>query len=95
MMTWAASNPDLANGERYICIAAAPNEQAIADVLNKHYPERNLEKGTPGEGYVEGYGYAEAGLKVDASKAVKATGVEWIGFEKGVLDAAKAFERYL
>jgi hypothetical protein len=80
-----------------LTIAGAPNEQAIADVLNKHYTNLKLDKGTPGEGYLPDYSYPPEGegIRIDSSKAVKATGEEWIGFEKSTLDAAKVFERYL
>jgi nucleoside-diphosphate-sugar epimerase len=96
LMLYAVDHPEKADGERFIAQAGAPNYQAAADVLNKAYPEKGLDVGTPGKGYVEGYGFAEdAPVKVDASKAVKATGVDWIGFEQSTLDAAKAFEKYL
>jgi nucleoside-diphosphate-sugar epimerase len=97
LMTWAVGNSDKANGERYIAVAGAPSNQAIADILNKHYPGRTLDKGSPQQGYLPGYEYpAEGqGVRIDSSKAVKATGKDWIDYETSVLDAAKAFEKYL
>jgi nucleoside-diphosphate-sugar epimerase len=96
LMVFAVDRPEKADGERFIAFAGAPNEQAIADILNKHYPDRKLAVGTPGKGYAPDYGFGpEGGIRVDASKAVKATGEQWIGYEKSVLDAAKVFERYL
>lgn len=34
-------------------------------------------------------------LQIDKSKGPKLTGQNWIPFEQTVIDAAKAFERYL
>jgi nucleoside-diphosphate-sugar epimerase len=97
LMVWAVDHAYEASGERYITIAGAPNHQAIADVLSKHYTHLKLDKGTPGDGYLPDYASPPKGqgMRVDSSKAVKATGEDWIGFEKSTLDAAKVFERYL
>jgi nucleoside-diphosphate-sugar epimerase len=96
LMVFAVEHPEKADGERFIAQGGAPSYQAVADILRKHYPNRKIDLGTPGSGYAPGYGFAEdAPVKVDASKAVRATGVDWIGFEQSTLDAAKAFERYL
>ncbi len=94
---WAVDHHEEANGERYITIAGRPDPQTIADILNKHSTNPKLDKGTPCKGYLADYSYpAEGkGIRIDSSKAVKATGQGWIGFEKSVLDAAKVFERYL
>ena len=55
-----------------------------------------MDVGTPGVGYMPDYGFPPGpGIRIDASKAVKASGQGWIGFEKSTLDAAKVFERYL
>jgi hypothetical protein len=95
-MVFTVDHPEKANGERFIAQAGAPNFQAIADILRKHYPERNIDIGTPGEGYAHDYGFPdEAPVKIDSGKAVRVTGVDWIGFEESTLDAAKSFERYL
>ena len=97
LMVWAATHGDEADGQRYIALAGVGSEQAIADILRKNYPRRRhlIKEGTPGKGYLPGYGFPEDGIKVDSSKAVKATGQDWIGYEKAVLDAAKEFEKYL
>lgn len=95
MMVWAATNPKEADGQRYITVAGVGGNQAIADILRAHYPGRNIKEGTPGKGYLPGYGFPKGGIEVDGSKAVRATGQDWIGFEKSVLDAAKEFEKYL
>lgn len=97
LMVWAATHGEEANGQRYIALGGVGGEQAIADILRKHYPERRglIKEGTPGKGYLPGYGFPEGGIDIDSSKAVKATGQDWIGYEKAVLDAAKEFEKYL
>ena len=97
IIVWAIDNSGQADGERYLLTAGAPNNQSIADVLNKHYPHLNIQKGNPGEGYLPGFAYPPdgQGIRYDSSKAVKATGQEYIGFEQSTLDAAKVFERYL
>jgi hypothetical protein len=84
--------------------------QAVADILRCEYPEmKNIPVGEPGKGYVgfedfetgnEGcrtliVGYPEGRYRVEASKAVKATGTEWRSLRDSVVDTAKAFETYL
>ncbi|KAK5630535.1 hypothetical protein RRF57_006250 [Xylaria bambusicola] len=96
---WAASHPEIAGGERYI-IGGNGNvgvPQAVADILRRAYPERRniIKEGTPGEGYQPGYASDPNVFYLDSSKAVKATGQEWIPYDQMVLDAAKSFEAYL
>ncbi|KLU84618.1 hypothetical protein MAPG_03658 [Magnaporthiopsis poae ATCC 64411] len=69
---------------------------AAVDVLRRAYPERRdiIEAGNPGEGYKADYSYPSTSI-YDSSKAVKATGQPFIGYEKMVLDSAKAFEGLL
>jgi nucleoside-diphosphate-sugar epimerase len=89
---------DKANGQRYLTIGGVSSGQAVADILNKHYPQRKgvIKVGHPGQGDPSDYKTTAAGgISFDTSKAVKATGQDWIGFEQTVLDAAKVFERYL
>jgi nucleoside-diphosphate-sugar epimerase len=91
---YAIEHGDKANGERYLAVSGFTAAQAIADILNKHYPERKgiIQVGTPGKGYPADY---KSGVPVDSTKAVKATGQDWIPYEKTVLDAAKVFEQFL
>lgn len=86
-----------ANGERYICCGQRGNNQAIADILRKHYPKRAgiMQIGEPGKGYLPDYSYPKDGLIVSGDKVAKATGKEWVGFEDSILDSARAFEMYL
>lgn len=94
---FAIEHSDKTNGERYLTVAGQSSGQAVADILNKHYPQRKgiIKVGQPGQGYQADYKIPPGGISFDSSKAVKATGQDWIGFEKTVLDAAKAFEIYL
>jgi nucleoside-diphosphate-sugar epimerase len=93
---WAAEYPEEANGQRYLISGGCQTQQAVADILRKHYPDRKIDVGTPGEGYPADFQFRkDVGLNHDATKAIKATGQEYIPFEKVVLDAAKAFEIYL
>jgi nucleoside-diphosphate-sugar epimerase len=94
---FAIEHSDKANDQRYLAIGGVSSGQAIADILNKHYGQRKdiIKIGHPGQGYPADYKTPASGISFDCSKAVKATGQDWIGFEKTVLDAAKAFEIYL
>jgi hypothetical protein len=60
------------------------------------YPERRdiIVEGRPGEGYLEGFEFP-ARLVYDRSMAMKATGADWIPFEKTVLDTAEVFKSLL
>lgn len=95
LMVFGITHPKIANQQRYIACGGCANGQAIADILNKHYKDRNIALGTPGEGYEPGWGFKEGEIMIDSSKAVKATGKEWIPYDKCVLDAAKSFEKFL
>ncbi|KAI0190880.1 hypothetical protein EV127DRAFT_364434 [Xylaria flabelliformis] len=99
MTEWASSHPEIAGGERYI-VGGNGNvgvPQAAADILRQAYPERRdiIKEGTPGEGYLPGYAADPKGVNVNSSKAIEATGQDWIPYDKMVLDAAKLFEGYL
>jgi nucleoside-diphosphate-sugar epimerase len=94
---WAAEDNEKANGQRYITISGLQSAQGIADILRKHYPERRniIKEGNPGEGYPPDFQFPKGGIEFDSTKIVKASGKDWIPFEKTVIDAAKAFEIYL
>lgn len=99
MFLWAVEYAKVANGQRYLAASGqAGNGQAIADILRAYYPQRKgvIPEGTPGKGYVKGFEYdREQGLNFDNTKATRATGIKWIGYEEMILDSAKVFERYL
>lgn len=91
LFVWAVQHPDKVDGERYIAYGGGGSEQRIADVLRENYPDRRntIKEGTPGVYPVDG------GIRIDAGKAIKATGQAFIKYDQSVLDAAKAFEAYL
>ncbi|KAK6348016.1 hypothetical protein TWF718_005837 [Orbilia javanica] len=92
LFVWAGENGDKANGERYLALAGRSGEQAIRDILRKAYPERNIDAGEPGQGYRPDWSFYPGQTEFDITKAVKATGQDWIKLDKTVLDTAKAFE---
>ncbi|KAK9776151.1 putative Dihydroflavonol 4-reductase [Seiridium cardinale] len=71
--------------------------QAVADILQEAYPDRKhiIKEGTPGQGYSPTGESVASWADLDSSKAVKATGQDWISYKKMVLHAAKMFEGFL
>lgn len=96
MVVFGVQECKQADGQRYLIAGAWGPTQAIADILRKGYPvlKDTIQAGDPGEGYLEGYKFPPKYF-VDTSKALKATGVEWIPFEKTVLDTAEIFKTLL
>ncbi|KAI0467187.1 NAD(P)-binding protein [Xylaria cf. heliscus] len=99
MTEWASSHPEIAGGERYI-VGGNGNvgtPQAAADILREAYPERRniIKEGSPKNGYLPGFAADPQGARVISTKAVKATGQDWIPYDKMVLDSAKLFEEFL
>jgi len=99
MTEWAASNPEVSGGERYI-VGGNGNvgvPQAAADILREAYPERRhiIKPGAPGKGYLPGCAADPREANVNSSKAVNATSQAWIPYHRMVLDAAKMFEALL
>ncbi|KAK6543553.1 hypothetical protein TWF694_000297 [Orbilia ellipsospora] len=94
LFVWAAQNSAKANGERYLALAGRGGDQAVMDILSEAYPTRRdvMPQGEKDQGYTKDYLWPEGGMNFDISKAVKATGQDWIKYEKVVLDTAKAFE---
>ncbi|KAI1214755.1 NAD(P)-binding protein [Annulohypoxylon truncatum] len=90
VILWSVLNPSVADGQRYLCAAATGGPQAMADVLNKRMPELGLSRGSPGEGYDEGYPSTSGDVAFDGRKAVEATGQDWIPYETTIVDTAKA-----
>ncbi|KAI0975387.1 NAD(P)-binding protein [Xylaria arbuscula] len=99
MTEWAASHPEIVDGQRYLVggDGNVGNPQAVADILRRAYPDRRhiIKEGTPGEGYRLGYAVSSEGPHVDSSKAMNATGQGWIPYDQMVLDAIKMFEGLL
>lgn len=96
MVVFAIDRAEEADGQRYLVSGSFGTPQSAVDVLRRAYPERRdvIEVGSPGEGYKADYSYPSTSI-YDSSKAVKATGQPFIGYEKMVLDSAKAFEGLL
>jgi nucleoside-diphosphate-sugar epimerase len=96
LVVFGIENPEKTNNERFIAANGFAPLQAAADILRAAYPERRhiIDEGNPGEGYTPDFKYPEAAI-LDGSKAVKATGQNWIPLQSTILDAAKAFEIYL
>ncbi|KAF3183608.1 hypothetical protein TWF225_000325 [Orbilia oligospora] len=95
LFVWAAEKGDKANGERYLALAGRSGVQAIRDILTRAYPERNIDPGQPGEGYSPDWTFLPGENSFDVTKAVKATGQDWIKLDQMVLDTAKAYESLL
>jgi nucleoside-diphosphate-sugar epimerase len=93
LLVFSVDHPEKTNGERFLAASACGPNQAVADILREKYPERRsvIQEGTPGLGYTD----YDISSFLDTSKAVKTTGVPFIGFKESVLAAAKAFEQYL
>lgn len=93
LLVFTVDHPEKTNGERFLAASSCGPNQAVADILREKYPERSgiIQEGTPGVGYTD----YDISSFIDASKAVKATGVPFIGFKESVLAAAQTFERYL
>ncbi|KAJ6263038.1 Dihydroflavonol-4-reductase [Drechslerella dactyloides] len=94
LFVWAAQNGKKADGERYLAVGGHGSEQAIQDTLREAYPERRdvIVEGEKGKGYFEGYAFDPEWYGLDVTKAVKATGQDWIKYDQVIRDTAKAFE---
>ncbi|KAI0525544.1 hypothetical protein F5B22DRAFT_642556 [Xylaria bambusicola] len=95
MLLWSAQNPQKADGERFACSSAAGCGQAIADILRRDMPSLKVQQGLPGKGYSPDYKPRAGTFGFDSSKAVSATGRDWISYEQSVLDLAQFLQRYL
>lgn len=91
---WCMEHPEASNGQRYIAANGKGTPQAIADILRRVFPDRDIAVGEPESDYVAGtYDYPAGKRSTRATKACKAMGVEkFIGFEKSILDTVKSFE---
>lgn len=94
IMLFAIEEAKKCNGERFIACGGRFAEQAIADILRKQYPDRGIEEGNPGEGYLPDFSYPRDGVTISGRKIVDYTGVEYFPYEQSILEAAKAFEIY-
>lgn len=101
ILVWAALHPDAADGERLLCSGGRGGGQAFAGILakfvggKKEWDGVRLWRGTPRQGYTEGYGPNPGELWLDAGKAVRATGYNWMPPETSVIDLAEFLKRDL
>ena len=91
---WCMEHPDASNGQRYMAANGKGTTQAVADILRKAFPTRDIVVGEPESDYVPGtYDYPAGKRSLRATKAYKAMGVEsFIGFEQSILDTVQSFE---
>ncbi|KAK4199521.1 putative oxidoreductase [Triangularia verruculosa] len=96
VILFGAENPDKVDGERFLLSGYHVPAQAVADILRERYPERNevIERGEPGKGYEEGYGYPKERF-LDGSKVVRVTGEGYTPWEKTVVDFVESVKAIL
>ena len=97
ILLWCMEHPDQTDGQRYIASAGLGPPQAIADILRKAYPEREniIPRGFPGRGYRSDFGFPVNNRKCHGTKAAEAVGMQYITYDKSIVDTAKFLERYL
>jgi len=98
MHIWAYEHPSKADGEKNLVTQGYGPLQAVANILRHEY------KGQPevsGAGYlgfdaktgkVESVEWPEGRFRVTGKKAEREMGVDYISFQKSVVDTVKAFE---
>ncbi|KAI0143729.1 hypothetical protein GGR57DRAFT_342782 [Xylariaceae sp. FL1272] len=91
MLLWPIQNTKKADGERFICSSAAADGQKIADILSKHLPSLGMQGGNTSRDWSVDY----LSNTFDSSKALRATGQNWIPYEKSTVDMALFIQRYL
>jgi len=91
---WCMEHPEASNGQRYLAANGKGSTQAIADILRRAFPNRDIVVGEPESDYVPGtYDFPAGKRSARATKARNAMGVEkFIGFEKSILDTVRSFE---
>lgn len=93
LVVFAVERPNEAGGERFLAAAHYAPAQAVADILREEYPERAkagiIQEGTPGEGYNPDYRFPPK-IVYDGSKAVRATGQNYIPWRQTVLDTVES-----
>ncbi|KAK6069331.1 NAD dependent epimerase/dehydratase [Seiridium cupressi] len=99
LQVFVVESPEVLNGQRIIVggRTAFGVPQAVADILREAYPDRKhiIKEGTPGQDCSPSGESVAGWADLGSSKAVKATGQDWILYKKMVFDAAKMFERFL
>ncbi|KAH9894646.1 NAD(P)-binding protein [Xylariomycetidae sp. FL2044] len=95
VIAWAAMHPREADGQRFICSSANGGHQGAADIMARLMPDLPLRLQDPEPMDFPGYVAGDKSVVYDSSKAVRATGEQWIDFQTSVLDSAKFLRRYL
>ncbi|KAJ0124029.1 hypothetical protein J7T55_012502 [Diaporthe amygdali] len=97
LVSFAIGHSEVADGHRFLAVSSWVHPQGVVDVLRKAYPDRHhiIQEGTPGEGYMNGFGFPHSAPKFDTETAVKASGEGWIPFEDTILAAAQAYKNLL
>lgn len=91
---WAMENPAKSHQQRYLVANGKATVQSCADVLRKHFPERGIVVGKPGDGYNPDYSFVNGEISLDCTKTLEALRIgNFIGYEKSVLDTVVAFEQ--
>lgn len=91
---WCLEHPEESDGERYLATNGKGTPQAMADILRKAYPEREIVVGEPGCNYIPDFWFVPGETSAVAHKAYKALGVDWfIMYDQSILDTVEAFER--
>lgn len=91
---WCIEHPEQSSGHRYLATNGKAPPQACTDLLQKLYPESadRFFKGTPGAGYVEGWGWPEDEPTAKATRAYEAMGVsKFRSFEESIRDTIESF----
>jgi nucleoside-diphosphate-sugar epimerase len=91
---WCMEHPEQSRDQRYLATNGKGTPQAIADILRKAYPDRDIVVGEPGSNYTAGWWFPKGETSAVASKAYKAMGVErFTMYDRSIIDTVEAFER--
>ena len=82
----AVNHPNQFNGQRLLLIDSAWTNELLAVIINKHFPNADIPKGSIEKSDEE---LKKANLKWDNAKTKKLLGFELIPLEKSVVDAVK------
>ncbi|KAH6640155.1 hypothetical protein F5144DRAFT_589698 [Chaetomium tenue] len=96
LVVFGVEHGDEANNQRFLAAAYYSPAQAVADILREEFPERAeiIKQGTPGEGYFPDYRFPQQSV-FDGTKAVRATGQDYIPWRQTVLDTVEQLKSIL
>lgn len=88
LMLWAAQTPRQADGQRYLACAWDAAPESVTGILRDRFPHLPLAPaGSNGSASIS----ARGNPIYSGEKAFKATGQDWIGLEKSIVDSAAFF----